>query len=206
LLVLLAGLAAQGEKRRRRRLLGTTRSLDDIAQLSWQQFEVLVAEAFRHQNWTVSEVGTIRGGGGDGGVDLVLRRTSEVVAVQCKRWVNKSVGVEKVRELEGALADFGAQRGIFVTLGGYTREAHDFATRRRMQLIGGRDLLRLLPSGISTVPMAPGPPPVTCPRCGSVMVRRWSQRYDSFWGCRQYPRCRGTRPIANQAIARSNGA
>ena len=34
----------------------------------------------------------------------------------------------------------------------------------------------------------------TCPRCGSPMHRR-SGRYGQFWGCSQYPRCKGTRNI-----------
>lgn len=33
-----------------------------------------------------------------------------------------------------------------------------------------------------------------CPRCGSPMRRR-SGRYGRFWGCSQYPRCKGTRKI-----------
>ncbi|MXN64627.1 hypothetical protein GR183_06895 [Stappia sp. GBMRC 2046] len=32
----------------------------------------------------------------------------------------------------------------------------------------------------------------SCPRCGSSMRRR-TGRYGRFWGCSQYPRCRGTR-------------
>lgn len=38
------------------------------------------------------------------------------------------------------------------------------------------------------------PPPPTCPRCGSPMRRR-PGRYGQFWGCSQYPRCKGTRNI-----------
>lgn len=33
-----------------------------------------------------------------------------------------------------------------------------------------------------------------CPRCGARMVRR-TGRYGSFYGCTNYPRCRGTRSI-----------
>jgi len=34
----------------------------------------------------------------------------------------------------------------------------------------------------------------SCPRCGSPMRRR-SGRHGQFWGCSQYPRCKGTRKI-----------
>ena len=37
----------------------------------------------------------------------------------------------------------------------------------------------------------PGPVP-TCPNCKSPMVRRTSE-FGPFWGCNQFPRCRGTR-------------
>jgi hypothetical protein len=56
------------------------------------------------------------------------------------------------------------------------------------------------PSPISHT-TAPTPPKTiatsstpTCPRCGSLMRQR-SGRYGKFWGCSQYPRCRGTRNI-----------
>jgi ssDNA-binding Zn-finger/Zn-ribbon topoisomerase 1 len=40
---------------------------------------------------------------------------------------------------------------------------------------------------------APPPAPVpACPRCKSPMVRRTSE-FGPFWGCNQFPRCRGTR-------------
>jgi hypothetical protein len=38
---------------------------------------------------------------------------------------------------------------------------------------------------------------VTCPRCGSPMVRRTARRGrnagNQFWGCSRYPQCKGTR-------------
>jgi restriction system protein len=175
----------------RRRLVASTHTLDDIAQRPWQDFERLMAEVFKLGGWAVSVVGTSAGGRGDGGVDLLLRRPGEVVAVQCKR-VRGRVGVEKVRELQGALADFGALRGIFVTLGDFTHEAHDFATRRGMELITGPALVRMLPAAAapSAEPEVPAP---TCPTCGSPMLLRRSQRHGAFWGCEDYPHCHGWR-------------
>lgn len=37
-----------------------------------------------------------------------------------------------------------------------------------------------------------------CPECGGRMVLRRpkpGQTWESFWGCRQYPDCRGTRTV-----------
>jgi hypothetical protein len=53
-------------------------------------------------------------------------------------------------------------------------------------------------------PAVPSPQPiatpqsrVTCPRCGSLMVRRTARRGrnagNQFWGCSRYPQCKGIR-------------
>jgi ssDNA-binding Zn-finger/Zn-ribbon topoisomerase 1 len=106
------------------------------------------------------------------------------------------MGVEKVRELQGALADFGALRGIFVTLGDFTQEAREFAERRGMELVTGQALVRMLPAA---APEA-GPAEVevrvpTCPACGSSMLIKQSRRYGAFWGCGRYPACHAWRRI-----------
>ena len=46
----------------------------------------------------------------------------------------------------------------------------------------------------------PEPPPElvpTCARCKSPMVRRTSE-YGPFWGCSQFPRCRGIRKVVGR--------
>jgi hypothetical protein len=76
-------------------------SIADIANLSWQEFEALVGERFRHRGFQV----TPRGGAGpDGGVDLALARGHERFLVQCKQWRAQQVGVSVVRELYGIMA------------------------------------------------------------------------------------------------------
>lgn len=62
-------------------------------------------------------------------------------------------------------------------------------------------------AGIASSPSSGVRPPViqtpvtstSCPNCGSRMVRRTAKRGHragrAFWGCSQYPSCRGTRPI-----------
>lgn len=35
----------------------------------------------------------------------------------------------------------------------------------------------------------------TCPLCGGRMAVRTSHAGGQFWGCRNFPLCRGTRPI-----------
>ncbi len=196
-LILLTGVFAWREKSRRRRNVRRTRTLGDLRALSWKEFEALVADAYRRYGWSVRETGALSGGGADGGVDLVMRRSGEVVAVQCKRWRMRDVGVDKARELQGALADCGAQRGILVTCGRFTPAAEDFARRNRVKLVGGAELLALLPGSTFSAPDARTAQPVamSCPHCHAEMVMRRGP-HGRFWGCRQYPHCRGTRPLA----------
>ena len=54
-------------------------------------------------------------------------------------------------------------------------------------------------AGTQATPSPTQPHAVTCPQCGSRMVRRTARRGSRagrpFWGCSRYPSCTGTRPI-----------
>jgi restriction system protein len=172
-----------------------------LLDMSWREFEMLVGEVFRQRGFTVVEMG---GNGPDGGVDLVLKTSSEIHLVQCKQWKAFKVGVEVVRELFGVMAAKGAVSGYVVTSGVFTSEAKAFADGRNIELIDGDKLTRMIqevksfnetaPRTVYEVRNAP-----TCPKCGSAMVRRSARRGSNagqaFFGCSQYPACRGTRPI-----------
>ena len=64
--------------------------------------------------------------------------------VQCKRWKSRTVGVELVRELYGAMVGDEAHGAIFVTIGRYTPDAIDFARDKPIKLLDGRELVELL--------------------------------------------------------------
>lgn len=170
--------------------------------MSWQQFEALVGEAFRRKGYAVTETG---GGGADGGIDLLLKKDGENFLVQCKQWKATKVGVTTVRELYGVMAANGATGGFVVTSGRYTDEARAFAVGRNIELVDGQALYALI-RGV-TVPRKQAPvlkvatsasEPV-CPVCESAMVKRTAKRGTNsgpiFWGCSQYPGCKGTRAI-----------
>ena len=180
-----------------------------VDKMTWSQFERLVAEAFRRRGYVVSETG---GRGPDGGIDLVLARDSERILVQCKQWRTRKVGVSTIRELYGVIAAGGANGGYVVTCGTFTHEAREFARACRIELLDGDgleavvrevDRKRANDIGSFTAPLAEPIVPATvhpaCPTCGSTMTRRVAKRGrsagETFWGCPQYPRCRGTRPL-----------
>lgn len=200
----LAGAALSAWRRRQRQAL-----VDEVAQapgaasaldgMSWQEFEMLVGEAYRLQGFHVTETG---GGGADGGVDLVLTRGDETFFVQCKQWRAFKVGVDTVRELYGVMAARGATEGFVVTSGRFTSDARQFTQGRKIHLVDGAQLLAMVqlvhqsrlaaaaviaahggvvhaePALPQTRPMARATVGAladtqpACPHCGGCMVRR----------------------------------
>lgn len=213
-LLCLIGAAGSTFRRRQRQNLiagvAGSKAADALDNMSWQEFEQLVGEAFRLQGYQVTETG---GGGADGGIDLVLRKGGEKYLVQSKQWKSFSVGVPVVRELYGVMAAKGAAGGFVVTSGRFTDEATAFASGRNVKLIDGPLLHGLIkqatasrgvgakPAGMQEAPFpTQAVTPPSCPVCTKPMVRRTAKHGantgGTFWGCSGYPACRGTRPIA----------
>ena len=188
--------------RQRRRLLEAQTGLDSLRAMNWRQFEMLVGEAFRRQNYRIEETGL---GGADGGIDLRLSKNGKVTLVQCKQWRSQRVDVKVVREMYGLLAHHGANAVKIIAVGDFTPDARRFAQGKPIELIHGEALLVLI-RGVqnatsSTVNAAAVKPAVklatapNCPSCGAPMIKRHNRRTgDIFWGCAKYPGCRGTRP------------
>lgn len=204
--VFLLGAAMSAYGRTQRRAVHTQAAaspdhgaLDDM---SWQQFEALVGEAFRRKGYTVTETG---GGGADGGIDLALKKAGETFLVQCRQWKAARVSESIVRELCGVMAIRGASGGFVVTSGMFTDNARAFAKGQNITLMDGKALHALI-SGVSLPALAA---PVSlmylttgapfCPVCQSRMVKRKAKNGANagkkFWGCTRYPDCRGTRPV-----------
>lgn len=178
-------------------------SLELIRSLDWKRFEELCAGYFqvKGRNAKVTNLGA------DGGIDVLLfgENNPEKIlgVVQCKAWAQKPVGVREVRELLGVMADVGCPLGVYVATSGYTLDAKAFADGKHIKLIDAEQLLALIQelplesriellhkttSGDYTTP--------SCPSCGIKLVSRTSRKGNnvgkSFWGCRNFPRCRYT--------------
>lgn len=172
-----------------------TPSRNTLESMSWREFEGLTAEVFRRKGFRVTERG---GNGPDGGVDLELHAGKDKYLVQCKQWKVMKVGVATVRELYGVMAAEGAVGGFVVASGEFTEEATRFAEGRSIELVSTDSVLRLVQEtkGVGAPVSSPAERP-SCPKCGSSMVQRTAKRGDNaggtFWGCSQYPSCRGIR-------------
>lgn len=204
----LVGAAVSAFKRRQAAQLhdGAANRADGVAQMNWQEFEVLVGEYFRQQGYTVIEKG---GSGPDGGVDLLLQKGADRYLVQCKHWRALRVGVQPVRELYGVMAARRVAGGFVVTSGDFTEEALNFARGREVTLINGVALQKGIRAQSAATPCQParrvspvaGEEPA-CPLCQSPMVMRQARSGPmaghKFWGCSTYAqtKCRGTRELA----------
>ena len=181
-------------KWQRGELLDSQTSIKTIKALSWKDFEYLVSEAYRRKGFTVRENA---GAGADGGIDLVISKDGKTILIQCKNWRAKSVGVTTVRELYGVLVAEKASEGVIVCSGNFTRDAIEFAQGKSLTLIDGSSLLRLIGDVQKTNNMSKSPNYVFCPVCESPMVLRASKKGrnagEKFWGCSNFPKCRGTR-------------
>lgn len=201
-------LAALVDRAIRSRRLHRQRTLRNLAALTWQQFEEVIADAFRRHGYRVREVGGR--GRADGGVDLLLSRSGETMVVQAKHWRRNRVGVQLVCELYGVQTAMHAAHGMFVCLGTFTVDARRFAARVGMTLVGGDEFLRIISTGLAGEALKLSRPETTaapaCPACGADMVRRTARQgpraHKDFLGCPRFPTCRGLLSIPTETVLR----
>lgn len=82
--IAIIALAALIDVLGRARRLRRPRALSDLAALTWQQFEEVIADAFRRNGYRVREMGGR--GRTDGGADLVLLRDGRLWSSSAKHW------------------------------------------------------------------------------------------------------------------------
>ena len=181
-----------------------------IDSITWDQFELVIAEIYRREGYQV-EVSS--GLGSDGGVDVKLRKDGAITLVQCKQWKVYKVSVKNIREFYGTMVHEGAQHGIFVSTAKYTRDCHEFASGKPVDLLTRADIERLAMAaqrpgeniwdvgqwitGFEATALINNP---ACPYCHKVMVLRQPPRNKPFWGCPSYPRCRGKREARHELL------
>ena len=78
----------------------------------------------------------------DNGIDLLLRKSNQLIAVQCKSG-SAPVGEPVVRDFYSALMSSGAQSGYLVTTSTFTSHAYSFAEGKRIQLVDLEALMDL---------------------------------------------------------------
>jgi len=207
-LVAALGSFLRGRKNARIFAAAAAEPTHGVADLGWREFERLTGELFRKRGFSVKENDQA---GPDGGVDVELQRDGELFLVQCKHWRARKVPVATIRELYGAMTARQAAGGFVVTSGDFTSESIKFAAGRNIELIDGTVLAATLRESRSAEQVEPEFGGVgasssfqtipACPSCGNSMVERVARRGPQagrrFWGCSDFPACRGTRRISN---------
>lgn len=178
--------------------------INALRQLTWGEFEILVGDYFIREGFVIQEQG-------GKAVDFVLEKDGRRHLVQCKHWRAKKVTEAEVQDLFRHMAAVNARSGYMLTIGGYTRQALAFASGKRIELVNGQGLARLIEdvqqdlseitqSRLDVVRDTERTQPrrvVICPRCGRSMSRREEKATGRpFYGCSRYPACKGRREIA----------
>jgi hypothetical protein len=118
---------------------------DALSQLSWQDFEVLVANYYRDQGFDVMHCGNgtmgVRGGGG---VDLRMRKGGRLVLVQCRHESIHPVDAAAIQRLLAVRDEDGAAEAIVVTSGEFSADARRAGAEGHATLVDGVELRELL--------------------------------------------------------------
>ena len=156
---------------------------EKLRKIDWFQFEKLIALTYEHRGFKVRRLG---GANPDGGVDLIVESPTETFVVQCKQWRKSNVGVKQIREFLGTMTDSKTQKGIFITLAGYSSEAKQLAEKHEIQILNETDLIQMLEqSGFihsGEISALFADERKFCPKCENEMVLRANrQTGEKFW-------------------------
>lgn len=120
--------------------------LTRVRAMSPKDFEQLVVDVLVAMGYGGSrmDAAQVVGKSGDGGIDGVIKEDRlglDMVYIQAKRH-EKDIGPGDVREFVGSLGEHKANKGVFITSGGFTSGARDAAAKAhsRIVLIDGDQL------------------------------------------------------------------
>ena len=101
---------------------------------AWRDFDAALCAALAQQGYQSVESGAARP---DAGADRVLRKDRQTVLLRCRHWKVKKVTAGMVQAHCDAMAARGAEGGIVVTSGRFSREAIAYAQLHNVKLIDG---------------------------------------------------------------------
>lgn len=128
-------IGVKAERVKRLKLFAPVRSTPEMGFFTPTEFESYVGTIYESLGYNV----TVTKQSGDGGIDLILKKKDEVVAVQVKRYMKGGVGRPEIQRLVGAsLHNF--NKMIFVTTSYYSNEAREYAVQHGVELIDGDTL------------------------------------------------------------------
>lgn len=119
-----------------RRLINTSRTIDDLLKMEPVHFEHLCRMLFQSQGYKV----TVTKATADGGIDLIGHKDGKKMVAQCKRFSQKSVGRPIVQQIYGSAMHEHADKAFVLTTSRFTAPAREFAGGKPIRLIDKREL------------------------------------------------------------------
>jgi len=113
------------------------KTLEAVSAMSWRDFSANLEAGFRRDGYEVARID-------GGGADFEMTKAGRKTLVNCKRWKVGRTGVEPLRELLVARERLEADEVFYVATGQVTEQADRYAADKRIRLMQGEDLARLL--------------------------------------------------------------
>ncbi len=124
--------------------------IESVKKASPRFFEQLVVELLLKMGYggSLKDAGKAIGQSGDGGIDGIIKEDKlglDVIYIQAKRWENV-VGSKEIRNFVGSLVGQKANKGVFITTSGYTKDALEYVKTitHKVILIDGEMLSQLM--------------------------------------------------------------
>lgn len=114
-------------------------SVEDIDELTGQEFENFLSELFDSLGYYVNQTPY----SGDQGADLIIEKNGKKVAVQAKRSNNKITN-KAVQEVSAAVKFYHCTKGMVVTNNYFTKSAYSLADSNNIELVDNNKLESLL--------------------------------------------------------------
>jgi restriction system protein len=108
-----------------------------VSAMNWKDFSGRLEAAFRREGYEVARIEAA-------GADFEMKKAGRKTLVHCKRWKASRTGIEPLRELLAARDLREADEIVFVAAGQVTDQAARFIAEKRIRLMQGEDLARLL--------------------------------------------------------------
>ena len=178
----------------------TANALPDLTEV---EFKKLINKIFKQRGYTIVDIELSYGS-----VDLVLQQDNETTYVQYEHWKDKEIELSAITTLHDIMKDDNIRFGIVITSGEFTPEALEYVIGKTILLINGIDLAQMIEvlmqsnfkeekidnENTSQEQEMPELEPL-CPICSQKMIKRTARKGknagNTFWGCSQFPNCRG---------------
>ena len=174
-------------------------AFDYLKELNDEEFEKLIAMIFKQRGYSILE------DAGNPSVDIALQLNGQTTFVQYIHWREHHVDAATLERFYEATNDESIKNRIVITTGIFTAEALEFVSGKSLMLINGVDLSQMvnvlassdqeeLMDEIEEEEEMPELEPL-CPICSQKMIKRTARKGknagNTFWGCSQFPNCRG---------------